>query len=45
MLRAIAVLETPGNDIAVATERAFPKLEVRILKHVDAYISADASVN
>lgn len=45
MLRAIAVLDEPGNDIDVATERAFPKLEVRILKHVDAYISADASVN
>ena len=45
MLRAIAVLDEPGNDITVAAERAFPKLEVRIVKHVDAYISADASVN
>ena len=45
MLRAIAVLDEPGYDITVAAERAFPKLEVRIVKHVDAYISADASVN
>jgi len=45
MVRAIAVLDEPGNDIAVAAERAYPKLEVRIVKHVDAYISADASVN
>jgi len=45
MLRPIAVLAEPGNDIDVAAERAYPKLEVRIVKHVDAYISADASVN
>lgn len=45
MLRPIAVVDEPGNDINVATERAFPKLEVRIVRHVDAYISADASAN
>lgn len=45
MLRAIAVVDEPGNDIDDASQRAFPKLEVRIVKHVDAYISADASVN
>lgn len=45
MVRAIAVVDEPGNDINVAAERAYPKLEVRIVKHVDAYISADASVN
>lgn len=45
MLRAIAVLNESGNDIDVAAQRAYPKLEVRIVKHVDAYISADASVN
>jgi len=45
MLRPIAVLDEPGNDINVNTERAYPKLEVRIVKHVDAYISADSSVN
>lgn len=45
MLRPIAVVDEPGNDISVASERAFPKLEVRIVRHVDAYISADASAN
>jgi hypothetical protein len=45
MLRPIAVVNEPGNDIDVPAERAFPKLEVRIVKHVDAYISADSSVN
>ena len=45
MLRAVAVLDEPGNDIDVAAERAFPKLEVRLVKHVDAYISAGPSVN
>lgn len=45
MLRPIAVLDEPGNDIDVDTERAFPKVEVRIVRHVDAYISADASAN
>ena len=38
MLRAVAVLDEPGNDIDVAAERAFPKLEVRLVRHVDAYI-------
>jgi hypothetical protein len=45
MLRPIAVVDEPGNDILVSAERAFPKLEVRIVRHVDAYISADASAN
>ena len=45
MVRAISVLEVGGNDINVAAERAFPQLEIRIVKHVDAYISADSSVN
>ena len=45
MLRPIAVLDEPGNDIDVSAERAFPKVEVRIVRHVDAYISADASAN
>ncbi len=45
MVRAVAVLNEPGNDIDVAAERAFPKLEIRIVKHVDAYISAGSSVN
>jgi hypothetical protein len=45
MLRAISVLDEPGNDITVAADRAFPKLEVRIVRHVDAYISADPSAN
>jgi hypothetical protein len=45
MLRPIAVLDEPGNDIDIDTERAFPKVEVRIVRHVDAYISADASAN
>jgi hypothetical protein len=45
MLRPIAVLDEPGNNIDVSAERAFPKVEVRIVRHVDAYISADASAN
>ena len=45
MLRAISVLNEPGNDITVAADRAFPKLEVRIVRHVDSYISADPSAN
>ena len=45
ILRPIAVFNEPGNDISVDTERAFPKVEVRITRHVDAYISADASAN
>ena len=45
MLRPIAFIDEPGNNPDVAAEIAFPQLEVRIVKHVDAYISADASVN
>lgn len=45
MLRPIAFVDEPGNDKTVATEIAFPKLEVRILRHVDAYISSTPSVN
>ena len=45
MLRPIAFLDEPGNDSGVAAEIAYPKLEVRIVKHIDAYISADASAN
>ena len=45
MLRPIAFVDEPGNDYSVSTEIAFPKLEVRIVKHIDAYISADSSVN
>tara|TARA_R100001129_G_C5259757_1_gene230741 strand:+ start:338 stop:925 length:588 start_codon:yes stop_codon:yes gene_type:complete len=45
ILRPIAVFNEPGNDISVDTERAFPKVEVRIVRHVDAYISADSSAN
>jgi len=45
MLRAISAIDEPGNDINVGAERAYPKLEVRIVRHIDAYISADASAN
>jgi hypothetical protein len=45
MVRPIAFLDEPGNKSTVAAEIAFPKLEVRIVRHVDAYISADASAN
>ena len=43
MIRPIAVIDVPGNDIDVAAERAFPKLEVRIVRHYDAYVSAGVS--
>jgi len=45
MVRPIAFLAEPGNSPTVAAEIAFPKLEVRIVRHIDAYISADASAN
>ena len=45
MLRPVAVLDEPGNDIDVAAERAFPKFEVRLVRHVDAYIPANPSAN
>ena len=38
-------IKVEGNDITVGADRAFPKLEVRIVRHVDAYISADSSAN
>ena len=34
-VRPIGVLDEPGNDITVATERAFPVVEVRLIHHVD----------
>tara|TARA_R100000900_G_scaffold69694_2_gene55402 strand:- start:1676 stop:2257 length:582 start_codon:yes stop_codon:yes gene_type:complete len=43
-VRPIGTLDEPGNDITVATERAFPVLEVRIVKHVDAKLSAPAGI-
>jgi hypothetical protein len=43
-VRAIGVLDEPGNDITVSAERAFPVLEVRIVKHVDAVLSAPAGI-
>lgn len=43
MLRPISVIDIPGNDIDVAAERAFPKLEVRLVRHYDAYVCAGTS--
>jgi len=43
MLRPVAVINEPGNDINVAAERAFPKLEVRIARHYDAFVCAGTS--
>ena len=43
-VRAIGVEDVPGNDIDIATERAFPVVEVRIVKHVDAKLSAPAGI-
>ncbi len=43
-VRAIAVKDEPGNDITVAAERAFPVVEVRIVKHVDAKLSAPSGI-
>ena len=44
MLRIVGVYDTPGNDIEVGTEAAFPILEVRLNQHVDAFVSAGTSV-
>jgi|TARA_R110002020_G_scaffold394440_1_gene604473 hypothetical protein len=43
-VRAIGVEDVPGNDIAVSAERAFPVVEVRIVKHVDAKLSAPSGI-
>ena len=43
MLRPIAVIDVPGNNIDVAAERAYPRLEVRIVRHYDAYVCAGTS--
>ena len=43
-VRAIGVLDEPGNDITIAAERAFPVLEVRIVKHVDAKLSSPSGI-
>jgi hypothetical protein len=43
-VRPIGVEDVPGNDIAVSAERAFPVVEVRIVKHVDAVLSAPSGI-
>mgnify|MGYP003624659122 FL=1 len=43
MIRPISVIDIPGNNIDVAAERAFPKLEVRLVRHYDAYVCAGTS--
>lgn len=43
-VRPIGVEDVPGNDIAVSAERAFPVVEVRIVKHVDAKLSAPSGI-
>lgn len=43
MVRVISVLQEPGNNIDVATERAFPKLEVRLVQNVDAYVTVSVA--
>tara|TARA_R110000803_G_scaffold169323_1_gene232312 strand:+ start:6069 stop:6665 length:597 start_codon:yes stop_codon:yes gene_type:complete len=43
MIRPISVIDIPGNNIDVAAERAFPKLEVRLVRHYDAYVCAGVS--
>jgi len=45
MVRPIAFVNVPGNSYKVAAEIAYPLLEVRLVKMIDAYISADSSVN
>lgn len=45
MVRPIAYYNVPGNNYKSGPEMAFPLLEVRLVKTVDAYISADSSVN
>ena len=41
MVRPIAVVNEPGNVLG----SGYPRVECRIVKHIDAYISADSSVN
>jgi hypothetical protein len=43
MARVISVLQEPGNNIDTATERAFPKLEVRLVQSVDAYVTVSVA--
>lgn len=43
MVRVISVLQEPGNNIDSATERAFPKLEVRLVQNVDAYVTVSVA--
>ena len=43
MVRVISVLQEPGNNIDAATERAFPKLEVRLVQNVDAYVTVSVA--
>ena len=45
MVRPVAFVNVPGNNWKSAADIAYPLLEVRIVKNIDAYISADASVN
>ena len=43
-VKPVGVEDIPGNDIDVATERAFPILEVRILRDVRSVFDVAASV-
>lgn len=38
MVRALDPVMEPGNDVASATERAFLKLNVRIIQHTDMFM-------
>ena len=38
MVRALDPVMEPGNDVNSATERAFLKLNVRIIQHTDMFM-------
>jgi hypothetical protein len=45
LLRVIGNYDEPGNDITVAAQRAFPKVEVRFVEHADNYADIGVSVS
>ena len=43
MVRTIDSVDEPGNDVDVAAENAFLKLNVRLIQHTDNFFTADVS--
>ena len=44
MVRALDSVNEPGNQISVGTERAFLKLNARLVQHTDHFFTTIVSV-